>query len=378
MARQFDAEVLADLIGLIYEAAVDPARWPAFLDRYAGAMQAEGTGIWLQDLDTDEARFNAPDRSFVANVRFDPDWLASYVAHYAATNVWTANEQKLKEGTAYTSPMLCPERQLLRSEFYHDWLKPQGLRYGIGGAVVRRDNLAVLITSLRSKRASPYTDADLRLCRIVMTHLKRASGVHMRLAEVRGRGDGAMQALDLLSTGVWLVGPDGAVLFANKVAAELIGGHRGIWIDQSGRLRASNPGEDSRLQTEIRQAALTGQGRGLHAGGALRIARRDGSWLNIVVSPLPCESDTLTGNAAAAVFVSDPARTPCLPADILIRLYGLTPAEARLALALAGGSSPKQYSVSAGVSEQTARTHLKRVLAKTGTRRQAELVKRLI
>lgn len=55
-------------------------------------------------------------------------------------------------------------------------------------------------------------------------------------------------------------------------------------------------------------------------------------------------------------------------------LYGLTPAEARLVEALLGGETVAEYAERAGVSANTAKTQLKRVFAKTGCGRQAELV----
>ena len=55
-------------------------------------------------------------------------------------------------------------------------------------------------------------------------------------------------------------------------------------------------------------------------------------------------------------------------------LFDLTPAEARLAAVIAGGHPPRDAALRLGVTEATARTTLKRILAKTGTRRQADLV----
>lgn len=61
-------------------------------------------------------------------------------------------------------------------------------------------------------------------------------------------------------------------------------------------------------------------------------------------------------------------------ADIA-RIFGLTKAEARLTLAIANGMTATEYSAKYGVSINTAYSQIKDILSKTGTRRQAELIK---
>jgi DNA-binding CsgD family transcriptional regulator len=80
--------------------------------------------------------------------------------------------------------------------------------------------------------------------------------------------------------------------------------------------------------------------------------------------------------AAAAVFIDNAdTSTGSQQVDQLTRLYGLTAAEARIALRIAEGSSPQEVARSLGVSVNTVRTHLHRAFDKTGTRRQAQLAR---
>ncbi len=81
---------------------------------------------------------------------------------------------------------------------------------------------------------------------------------------------------------------------------------------------------------------------------------------------------------AAVVFVSDPEQRQETPAALLQQLYGLTPAEARLAEAMAGGGPLKAAAERFGVTLGTVRIQLKAVFAKTGTRSQADLVRLLL
>jgi DNA-binding CsgD family transcriptional regulator len=62
----------------------------------------------------------------------------------------------------------------------------------------------------------------------------------------------------------------------------------------------------------------------------------------------------------------------------LADLFGPTPAERHIAPALLEGLAPKEIAAALGVSFLTVRGHLVRIYDKTGTSRQAELVRLLI
>jgi len=66
------------------------------------------------------------------------------------------------------------------------------------------------------------------------------------------------------------------------------------------------------------------------------------------------------------------------PESVLRSVFGLTPAEARLAARLAGGQSLATASEELGIAKETARGQLKAIFAKTDVRRQAELVALLV
>src|SRR4029450_5978448 len=83
------------------------------------------------------------------------------------------------------------------------------------------------------------------------------------------------------------------------------------------------------------------------------------------------------GPAASAALVRIQHRedTPVPSHGALQELFGLTPAESRMAASIASGSTVSAYAAEAGVTEETARFRLKQVLAKTGVHRQADLVR---
>lgn len=79
------------------------------------------------------------------------------------------------------------------------------------------------------------------------------------------------------------------------------------------------------------------------------------------------------GTPGALVVVTEPDAPLQVPEGLLRDLYGLTPAEARLAASLAAGRTLQEHAEAEGTATGTARWRLKQVFAKTETRRQAEL-----
>jgi DNA-binding CsgD family transcriptional regulator len=83
-------------------------------------------------------------------------------------------------------------------------------------------------------------------------------------------------------------------------------------------------------------------------------------------------------SARVVVLIEEPARTAMAPSIAFAKDHKLSPAEAELAARLVSGLTLKQAASALGIRDSTARSHLKRVFVKTGARRQAELVRRVL
>ena len=100
---------------------------------------------------------------------------------------------------------------------------------------------------------------------------------------------------------------------------------------------------------------------------------------SLLVVPLPRENFALSHRrAAVAVFISDPEQEAETIDQLLSRIYGLTPAEARLASLLMQGKSLEQSGEALQITSNTARSSLKSIFGKTQTNRQSELVRLLL
>lgn len=140
-----------------------------------------------------------------------------------------------------------------------------------------------------------------------------------------------------------------------------------------GRLKLEDAGLDQRMMRQVRSCIQTAQGRAAVLGAALTIPRAGRLPLTMIVAPLPPSGLSPSGHTAAArplalVMVRDPEAA--IPALACLRdLFGFTRMEAVVAADLAGGLSLDAVAKRRGIGGATVRSHLKRILAKTGTRK---------
>ena len=361
------------LIGSIYEAVGQPELWSRFLDRFADAVGGAPTVLLL---------FNANARvgSVTAAVRVDPAAVEQFNQYYITIDQWAAHgHAHYIEGRVDPGQLLCPDRVLRHSEFYADFLRPLDIFEHFHGVIATDGAHASIISSSRPERMGPFSAQALDLTRLLMPHLRRALNLHRRLGALETGTRWQEDILDRLPTGTVMISAAGRMLFLNAYARRVITQGDGLKCGPEG-LVAQRPSDTQRLQQLVRGAIDTTLGRGIEAGGVMRIPRPSGlRSFQLLVSPYR-STRTWPGveQPAATVFITDPEREPEYPPALLSRLYGLTPAEARLAVLLLGGGSVAEAADQLGVTLNTARTHLKQVFAKTGTKRQAELVRLLI
>jgi pSer/pThr/pTyr-binding forkhead associated (FHA) protein len=194
---------------------------------------------------------------------------------------------------------------------------------------------------------------------------------------VASRGAGSLpagEALDRLKLGIVLLGRDGSVVFVNHSARVILERAEGLSAGPSG-LHSSDPAIARQLRAVLKSAA----GQPSH-GGALLVPQGSGQHpLTVVVTPLSRASRPAgCAGAVVAVFISDPDQGIGSGQGLLSRLYGLTPAETRLTGELLQGYTLEEAAEELGISLQTGRTHLRHIFAKTGTRRQSELLRLLL
>jgi DNA-binding CsgD family transcriptional regulator len=360
---------LAATVDEIYEAMLEPTRWPQALSSVASAVRSRLPSLFHHDSCNRSG-------SISLTVDMDPAMQRAYQEYYAERNCWLRNDAVLKSRTVRTSHMMCSRRELLDSEWYHDFLVPLGVSQAIGATLLGQESTSSGFVAFRGPESADFDEEDLAILGQLVPHLRRALQVRRHLAESTAREQGLAQVLETLSVGALLTDQHARVLYANSSARGLLTKQYGLLIDASG-LRALRLEDTARLRALIGGASLTSQREGLQSGGVMRVRGADGrTAVELLVSPLPPgQCGEGPGCASAVVYLTDPTAQAPEDATALRALYGLTACEAKMALVFKRGVSGKEAAEELDVSYNTLKTHLRHLFAKTDTRSQSELIR---
>jgi len=157
-------------------------------------------------------------------------------------------------------------------------------------------------------------------------------------------------------------------------ALRLAGLKDGLFLDSTGP-RCSSVGHTSRLRAALAAAQRPGS-----AGEALRLPCPSGVRLELLVVPrgrvplLP----SVKQPRITLLLIRDQSHLAQLDPELLQTYFDLTPAEARIAAAIASGQTITQAATSLRLTRGTVRWYVKQLMAKTGTSTQAQMVRLLL
>ena len=361
---------IGPVMDAIYASAVTPDRQPALLAELAGLFRCHFADSFARTAGFTQYRGIAHG---LDRADYEDEFLGSWVKR----NVWGARRPVQRAGDVVTTREMVPREEFVRSAMYNEYLAPRGLHEGLRLDVWAGEGWIEDVSLLRSWSAGPCTTAETELARGLLPHLQRAAAVARRLREATDLARAGAVALDALQAAVLLLDEAGRLVHANVAGAALLARRDGLTAHPAG-LAAASPALTAALRAMALQAAGAEGRRAL--AGTLRLPRPSGKpALALVALPLRGETEwRLSRRPAALVFVTDPDARANLRVDQITQLFGLTAAEAALAADLVAGREVRDIAERTGRSVHTLRTHLARLLAKTETTRQTDLVRLLI
>jgi DNA-binding CsgD family transcriptional regulator/PAS domain-containing protein len=357
---------MPSLIDSIYEAVLQPDEWETVIQGMAAQFSASNVAI---------AGYNAQTHvTEASDWRKDTEYLQSFAAYWVKHNFLWDSTIALPVGTTFRFDTIVERDQLERSPIYNEWFRPQDMEFVLGTHLLTEGPWSVTATLYRATDQGEFDSRDMARFAALLPHLQRATQLRARLARADLYRSDLRSALDTLDRAAILVDREAKVAFAND-AAERLFEISGLTVSRNGHLSVPDPAQSRLLRGSIADCLGSQNGDG---GASMVIHRPHGRPLTIIVSRLP-PSRSVFDVATALVLIDDPdcPAGPSCP-DLLRAAYGLTGAEARLALALVGGRKLRDVADEFGITFATGRTHLAHIFHKTGVSSQAQLVRLLL
>jgi DNA-binding CsgD family transcriptional regulator len=366
VADVISPEVLSNLIGSIYDCALDPSRWEQALLNIKDALDGHTAVLNLSDVERSHPLL-------MKTAGLEARHLPMYFLHVNEVRdlILKCLARPLDE--AHVASRDLPPGYMDASPYFQASRKRgivDVMQFILINDAAHFANFAVT----RHERKGVVTGREIAFGKLLLPHLRRAVTISTMLDVRTIEGFRMAQALDALRCAVLLTNENGAILHANRTAEQMLRGSGPI-RSAKGVLEANLASATSELRAAVALAArneTSMSGTGL----AVRLTVPDLPPVFAHVLPLTGSDfrTHLQPAAVAAVFIS--ARVDEQEgAGTVAAAFGLTPAETRVLASLLAGRTLVETATALGVTRSTANTHLDHIFMKTGVTRQAELMR---
>jgi DNA-binding CsgD family transcriptional regulator len=366
---------LMPLIGAIYDCAVDPDRWADTVRLIAEALRCETGSLTRLD------RHAGVLTGFIAASGADPYWLQKHIdGNYAADAAHFFGKAMAHPEFEIDKPLVLtrdvPPEVWQNLRVTKEWARPQGFCDCMSVVVLDTAERLATVDMMRHERVGPCDDDAIAALRSLAPHLRRAVTVSDLFGVKRLEATALAETVDLLAQPVLLVDDASRIIFANAAADGLLAAGDLI-RSVNGQLAVGAPAEAEALRLMVEGVGakiLPGPG----TTQALSLTRAGTTTPAALAHVLPLTLGELgrrvSSRWVAAVVIAMRDAGPLVRLDGVADSFNLTGSELKLLERLVDGESVADAAANLGIEISTARTHLARLFAKTGTKRQAELV----
>ncbi|MBL8583457.1 MAG: helix-turn-helix transcriptional regulator [Rhizobiaceae bacterium] len=344
-------------ISRVYEASVIPELWREALKEFASAAEAKDA---LLVVSNDQRRKWVGSSAFFENICLEH---YSFESGHERTNRLFA----VRKPGFVTDFDVFTEAAIRSRAVFTDLLIPNGYGCGIATTVRLPSGDIIMFHTERALALGPFSHAIVERLDRLRPHLARASILASRLSMERAQS--AAATLAALGLPAAVLDLNGRVLAANALLDAMI---PAMFQDRSARLMLTNSAADALLGT-----ALAGIAANVHDAIVCSIpipATSDAPPSIVHLLPVKGAAHDIFARSGAIMVVTPIVARAVPGAGVLQVLFDLSPAEARVAEKIGDGATVADVAAELGVSNETVRSHLKGVLAKSGLHRQVDLV----
>lgn len=351
---------VSKIVDDLYEAAAVADLWPRALESITSLINGAGASLFAAST-TFQSSISTP-------------FMSQVIEDFAAMGKPELNRRSpraiaLRHPGFLTDLDVFTEDEIRTDPFYVEVLRPRGLGWCAGTAIFVPGGDTLIVSIERRFELGPVSRECVAALDQLRPHIARAAAFSARLALERVRA--ATEALGLVGLPAAVIGMNHRVLAANSLFEALV---PGVFCDRRHGISLANSAADALLSDALARNSVR-SGGGVQSIPISASEEREAMVVHLL--PIRGAAHDIFASASA-IILATPVTTGQAPSQQLLEgLFDLSPAEARVARAIASGETVEAIAAAHRTSAQTIRTQLKSVFAKTGAHRQAELVRLL-
>src|SRR5258705_11215909 len=168
------------LTDLVYDAALRDGGWQECVSGIGRAVGADRIGLFRHDFLSGTGDIEHADG-------IEPGFRSDYAKLYARCNTWFRDHGRLTTGVVLSGAELVPVWEIVRTDFYLNWLRPQGILHALVGVIARDGAALHCLIAMRSKEEGQFEARERALIVSVAPHFRRALALTAHLTEDRRR-----------------------------------------------------------------------------------------------------------------------------------------------------------------------------------------------
>jgi DNA-binding CsgD family transcriptional regulator len=357
-----------NLIGDIYDAALDPAQWTSVLQRITHFVGGTAAALYAKDTVRKTG-------SFVHVYGVETEFVQSYFNKYATLDPLTMSRFFFPVGKVISTTDIMSHEEFRETTFFNGWARPQGWIDFVSALLAKSDATYAECVIFRHESDGVVDHKARRKMKLIVPHVRRAvligDVIDLHKVEAAELAD----TLDGIAAALFLVDADGRIVHAN------LSGHRMLQEEYvlrsvSGKLAACDQNGNHMLREVF--AIAGGDYSTIDKGFAVSLVAPNSEPYIAHVLPLTSGARRKAGgaySAVAALFVRKAMLDLPHPLVALANYYKLTPIELRVLMTIVQVGGVLEAANVLGISQATVKTHLSRLFEKTSTNRQADLVR---
>lgn len=257
------------------------------------------------------------------------------------------------------------------SPIYHEFFEKADADFISVAMLGHRGDLRAIAAVIRTGTQGHPQGVDHRRMARLLPHIDAALTVQLALE--RRALEGAIGTLDALDIAAFQCDRWGRIA-GTTVRGERLLAQATLIERRDGRLRAIGKKDDIRLQAALDRARSTDSASPMPRSSTIALTTAAAEWSRVDIAPCPDGIASLSPAATCIVLVHRPP-PPADAVDMLRSAFGLTTAEAAVALALATGATARDIADGRGVSRDTVRAQVGAIYQKVGVTKATQLAR---